>query len=208
MPRTEYVLRSEVFVKVGYFFFLGRSSSCQKRVLRSEVFVKVGYFFFPGGKNLDVVFIAIEIEREISSSISVGCFSGDKCFPLGFRRILDPRESEREGGAIAPHGKDFLACPSASLFRFPRRARRHKAGAFENVGHAPHLATGCVRSSCNWPLCRRQPAASYFNCLWEGPAPMLASPWQMRIACSHAPPVQSDVSVRRVAPSSASVAVR
>ena len=85
MPRTEYVLRSEVFVKVGYFFFLGRSSSCQKRVLRSEVFVKVGYFFFPGGKNLDVVFIAIEIEREISSSISVGCFSGDKCFPLGFR---------------------------------------------------------------------------------------------------------------------------
>ena len=86
MPRTEYGLRSEVFVKVGYFSFLEEFFMPRTEYgLRSELLVKVGYVFFPGGKNLDVVFIAIEIEREISSSISVGCFSGDKCFPLGFR---------------------------------------------------------------------------------------------------------------------------
>ena len=51
MPRTEYGLRSEVFVKVGYFSFLEEFFMPRTEYgLRSELFVKVGYFSSLGEK--------------------------------------------------------------------------------------------------------------------------------------------------------------
>ena len=45
MPRKEYVLRSELFVKVGYFSFMPRT----EYGLKSEVGGGVGYFSFLEG---------------------------------------------------------------------------------------------------------------------------------------------------------------